>query len=186
MDQDDANTFAQNMKLRSIKIFRKYNLDQSPYPRMSITSVSVHNCLTKRSTDVHILVNAKYVGMVLLCLVKPKRTISLKKQIFTPSNSLSMAQTTRSCFSPLIPFKSKSFAVTGSEDGNVYLYNIITSQGSNLQTSLVSTLQGHNVPVTDVTMSWDEKVLASGDQTGSVIIWNRKPINCEMHLNENH
>jgi WD repeat-containing protein 13 len=55
-------------------------------------------------------------------------------------------------------------ACSGSEDATVYVHDM-NSQ------SVVRRMQGHGSPVLDVSFNYDQSLLASADQTGSVIVW---------------
>lgn len=60
-------------------------------------------------------------------------------------------------------------AVTGSEDGCVYFFDVERNTKA-----IVNKLQGHGGPVLDVSFNCDESLLASADSTGMVIIWRRE------------
>lgn len=58
--------------------------------------------------------------------------------------------------------------VTGSEDMNVYFFDIERDSKQ-----CVNKLQGHSAPVLDVCFNYDESLLASCDANGIVIVWKR-------------
>lgn len=75
----------------------------------------------------------------------------------------SFFQGSPSKYNPLFLFH---LAVTGSEDCNVYFFDIVRKIN-------VNKLQGHMAPVTAVSWNNDESLLASGSLDGVVIVWNR-------------
>lgn len=65
-------------------------------------------------------------------------------------------------------FISLYLVVTGSEDMNVYFFDIEKDSKQ-----CVNKLQGHSAPVLDVCFNYDESLLASCDANGTVIIWKK-------------
>lgn len=78
----------------------------------------------------------------------------------------------RSTFCPISNFKKQSnssvscLVCTGSEDFGVYIYDM-----ENDEKSLINKLNGHSAVVKDVGFNYDQSLLASGDSSGTVIIW---------------
>ncbi|CAH8617182.1 unnamed protein product [Schistosoma mattheei] len=156
----------------------------------SITSLSIYSWLSKEKSETYLLINAAGIGLLLLRLTLDNRNVILEQRFPVHHRSFnSVPKTLRlihSCFAPLISFRSGACAASGSEDCNVYLYNVLRSRNAdpatgnssshNKQTStgVVTILQGHTAPVLDVAISWDENMLASADEKGSVIIWRRQ------------
>ncbi|CAI2734544.1 unnamed protein product [Schistosoma spindalis] len=156
----------------------------------SITSLSIYSWLSKEKSETYLLINAAGIGLLLLRLTLDNRNVILEQRFPVHHGSLNSVPTTlrliHSCFAPLISFRSGACAASGSEDCNVYLYNVLrscnadpargNSSSHNKQTStgVVTILQGHTAPVLDVAISWDENMLASADEKGSVIIWRRQ------------
>ncbi|CAH8660270.1 WD repeat-containing protein 13 [Schistosoma haematobium] len=156
----------------------------------SITSLSIYSWLSKEKSETYLLINAAGIGLLLLRLTLDNRNVILEQRFpvhHRSFNSVPKAlRLIHSCFAPLISFRSGACAASGSEDCNVYLYNVLRSRNAdpatgnssshNKQTStgVVTILQGHTAPVLDVAISWDENMLASADEKGSVIIWRRQ------------
>ncbi|KAK4475962.1 hypothetical protein MN116_001200 [Schistosoma mekongi] len=156
----------------------------------SITSLSIYCWLSKEKSETYMLINAAGIGLLLLRLALHARHLILE-QWFPMHHRPFISSTTtlrliHSCFAPLISFRSGACAVSGSEDCNVYLYNVLSSRNTNntagncpsrnkqTPTGVVTVLQGHTAPVLDVAISWEENMLASADENGLVIIWRRK------------
>ncbi|CAH8574256.1 unnamed protein product [Schistosoma turkestanicum] len=156
----------------------------------SITSLSIYSWLSKEKSETYLLVNAAGIGLLLLRLTLHDRNLILEQRFPSYHRPLTSVPTKlrliHSCFAPLISFRSGACAVSGSEDCNVYLYNVLgsrttdpvikNSSSHSKQTSagVVTILQGHTAPVLDVAISWEENMLASADEKGSVIIWRRQ------------
>jgi len=67
---------------------------------------------------------------------------------------------------------SSEHEVTGSEDANVYFYDLARPKNS-----CVNKLQGHGSPVIGVAWNHGENLLASSDSDGTVIVWKRAKTN---------
>lgn len=67
-------------------------------------------------------------------------------------------------------FRDGSCVVTGSNDGGLIFFDVTPSHAS----SPVNTLHGHSSAVTDVGFAADEKMLASADSNGVVILWKKE------------
>lgn len=80
----------------------------------------------------------------------------------------SPVQSIRASFCPLLSLEKGEFIVTGSEDANVYFYDLTRPKNS-----CVNKLQGHGSPVIGVAWSHGENLLASSDSDGTVIVWKR-------------
>ncbi|KAG0539631.1 hypothetical protein BDA96_03G339000 [Sorghum bicolor] len=84
----------------------------------------------------------------------------------------SWLQTIRASFCPLLSLEKGEFIVTGSEDANVYFYDLARPKNS-----CVNKLQGHGSPVIGVAWNHGENFLASSDSDGTVIVWKRSKTN---------
>ncbi|CAO2178040.1 unnamed protein product [Urochloa humidicola] len=84
----------------------------------------------------------------------------------------SRVQTIRASFCPLLSLEKGEFIVTGSEDANVYFYDLARPKNS-----IVNKLQGHGSPVIGVAWNHGENLLASSDSDGTVIVWKRAKTN---------
>ncbi|KAG8078124.1 hypothetical protein GUJ93_ZPchr0007g4900 [Zizania palustris] len=80
----------------------------------------------------------------------------------------SPGQSIRASFCPLLSLEKGEFIVTGSEDANVYFYDLARPKNS-----CVNKLQGHGSPVIGVAWNHGENLLASSDSDGTVIVWKR-------------
>ena len=74
----------------------------------------------------------------------------------------------RSSLCPLISLREGACFVSGSEDGDVYVFDLMSNKKS-----CVNRLQGHSGPVLDVSWCYDESLLATCDESGVVIVWSR-------------
>ncbi|XP_031394261.1 WD repeat-containing protein 13 isoform X2 [Punica granatum] len=74
----------------------------------------------------------------------------------------------RASFCPLLSLEKGEYIVTGSEDSNVYFYDLTRPRHT-----CVNKLQGHRFPVIDVAWNHGENLLASSDLYGTVIVWRR-------------
>lgn len=73
----------------------------------------------------------------------------------------------RSKFCPLISTFGGMCVVSGSEDFRVLIFD--SSRGNHC----INELQGHGGVVYDVAWNYNETLLASCDETGTVILWKR-------------
>uniref|UniRef100_A0A2P2KVW4 Transducin family protein n=1 Tax=Rhizophora mucronata TaxID=61149 RepID=A0A2P2KVW4_RHIMU len=74
----------------------------------------------------------------------------------------------RASFCPLLSLEKGEYIVAGSEDSNVYFYDLTRPKHT-----CVNKLQGHRFPVVDVAWNHGENLLASSDLYGVVIVWKR-------------
>lgn len=82
-------------------------------------------------------------------------------------------------FCPLTTPTGSTCLVTGGQDGSIRIYDTLNAKISKpinvFQGSWYLTT-GHSAAVYDVAWSFDESLLASCDQTGTVIVWKRTKI----------
>ncbi|CAL8076116.1 unnamed protein product [Calicophoron daubneyi] len=162
----------------------------------SVTSLSTYSWLSREVHDSYLLVSAAGLGLLLFQITYPAGVLTLKRCFpvdHLPPNPVAQrgVRLLHSCFAPLLSFRSGACAVAGSEDCNMYFYDVLSTKTHSrhpsprssiksssplpyVSPSLVTVLQGHTAPVLDVSIGWDESVLASGDENGVVIIWRRK------------
>lgn len=74
----------------------------------------------------------------------------------------------RASFCPLLSLEKGEFIVAGSEDSNVYFYDLTRPRHT-----CVNKLQGHSSPVIGIAWNYGENLLASSDSSGMVIVWKR-------------
>ncbi|KAL3539007.1 hypothetical protein ACH5RR_002373 [Cinchona calisaya] len=74
----------------------------------------------------------------------------------------------RASFCPLLSLEKGEFIVAGSEDANVYFYDLTRPRHT-----CVNKLQGHGYPVIGIAWNYGENLLASSDFGGTVIVWKR-------------
>ncbi|CAF0943058.1 unnamed protein product [Brachionus calyciflorus] len=128
----------------------------------SITSLSYKNLNSKESA---LLVNAMPNFLLLYKLINSDiQSIRLRKRIPIKQNENLL----KSTFCPVINKRQQngSLVCTGSEDNNVYIYDMDYDESP-----LITKLQQHTHPVMDVTLNYDQSLLASGDKSGIVIVW---------------
>ncbi|KAK7405490.1 hypothetical protein VNO78_06834 [Psophocarpus tetragonolobus] len=75
-------------------------------------------------------------------------------------------------FCPLLSLEKGEFIVAGSEDSNVYFYDLTKPKHT-----CVNKLQGHRFPVMGIAWNHGENLLASSDFYGIVIVWKRERSN---------
>lgn len=75
-------------------------------------------------------------------------------------------------FCPLLSLEKGEFIVAGSEDSNVYFYDLTKPKHT-----CVNKLQGHRFPVMGIAWNHGENFLASSDFYGIVIVWKRERTN---------
>lgn len=124
----------------------------------SITSLSYKNLNCKESA---LLVNAMPNFLLLYKLINSDiQSIRLRKRISIKQNE----NLIKSTFCPVINKKqqSSSLVCTGSEDTFVYIYDMDYDENP-----LITKLQQHTCPVLDVTLNYDQSLLASGDSSVS-------------------
>ncbi|KAL2537587.1 Transducin/WD40 repeat-like superfamily protein [Forsythia ovata] len=74
----------------------------------------------------------------------------------------------RASFCPLLSLEKGEYIVAGSEDANVYFYDLTRPKHT-----CVNKLQGHGYPVIGIAWNHGENFLASSDFGGTVIVWKR-------------
>jgi len=123
-----------------------------------------------RSTDTPVLLCSCRDGTIAIVSIHEKHhRMELHSRCAAPP----MARNMRIALCPLSIIQDMPRITSGSEDTNVYIYNV-TSGGS--KPSVVNTLKGHRAPVVDVSFSFDETLLATADCDGTVIIWHRSMV----------
>lgn len=75
----------------------------------------------------------------------------------------------RASFCPLLSLEKGEYIVAGSEDTNVYFYDLTRPKHA-----CVNKLQGHAYPVIGIAWNHGENLLASSDFGGTVIVWKRE------------
>ncbi|XP_014494602.1 WD repeat-containing protein 13 [Vigna radiata var. radiata] len=85
----------------------------------------------------------------------------------------------RASFCPLLSLEKGEFIVTGSEDSNVYFYDLTRPKNT-----CVNKLQGHGFPVLGIAWNHGENLLASSDFYGVVIVWKRERTNQNKHTQQ--
>ncbi|KAL3843423.1 hypothetical protein ACJIZ3_000826 [Penstemon smallii] len=78
----------------------------------------------------------------------------------------------RASFCPLLSLEKGEYIVAGSEDANVYFYDLTRPRHT-----CVNKLQGHGYPVIGIAWNHGENLLASSDFGGTVIVWKRAKTN---------
>ncbi|KAI5673163.1 hypothetical protein M9H77_13527 [Catharanthus roseus] len=74
----------------------------------------------------------------------------------------------RASFCPLLSLEKGEYIVAGSEDANVYFYDLTKPRHT-----CVNKLQGHGYAVIGIAWNHGENLLASSDFGGTVIVWKR-------------
>ncbi|XP_059653746.1 uncharacterized protein LOC132300597 [Cornus florida] len=74
----------------------------------------------------------------------------------------------RASFCPLLSLEKGEYIVAGSEDANVYFYDLTRPKHP-----CVNKLQGHSYPVIGIAWNHGENLLASSDFGGTIIVWKR-------------
>ncbi|XP_017230428.1 uncharacterized protein LOC108205130 [Daucus carota subsp. sativus] len=74
----------------------------------------------------------------------------------------------RASFCPLLSLEKGEYIVVGSDDANVYFYDLTRPKHP-----CVNKLQGHGYAVIGIAWNYGETLLASSDFGGTVIVWKR-------------
>lgn len=82
----------------------------------------------------------------------------------------------RASFCPLLSLEKGEYIVVGSDDSNVYFYDLTRPRHA-----CVNKLQGHRFPVIGVAWNHGENLLASSDLYGIVIVWKRAKLQRNIH-----
>ncbi|CAJ1978135.1 unnamed protein product [Sphenostylis stenocarpa] len=82
-------------------------------------------------------------------------------------------------FCPLLSLEKGEFIVAGSEDSNVYFYDLTRPKNT-----CVNKLQGHRFPVMGIAWNHGENLLASSDFFGVVIVWKRERTNQKKNIQQ--
>ncbi|KAK4258587.1 hypothetical protein QN277_005022 [Acacia crassicarpa] len=80
-------------------------------------------------------------------------------------------------FCPLLSLEKGEFIVAGSEDSNVYFYDLTRPKHT-----CVNKLQGHRFPVIGIAWNYGQNLLASSDFFGTVIVWKRARTDLENNI----
>jgi len=150
------------MDLNSGKLIKSRRIPVcNGYP---VTSLTSRAWVSRESPDPYLLANSCAGYMFLFKVVGTDGSLSLYRKF-----SIRQSQhRIRSSFCPLMSFRQGACILSGSEDAVVNLFDIENNK------QCVNKLIGHAHPVLDVTFNHDERLLASGDAKGQVIIWKRE------------
>ncbi|XP_072044638.1 WD repeat-containing protein 13-like [Amphiura filiformis] len=133
-----------------------------------VTCISYRSWINREARDPSLLINCAVNSLCLHRItsrdggLRLRKTFSIKHKIHS----------IKSTFCPLMSFREGACVITGSEDMNVYFFDIERSSKP-----CVNKLQGHSAPVLAVCFNYDESLLASSDADGLVIIWKREQKN---------
>eukprot|EP00118_Oscarella_pearsei_P004689 m.20450 g.20450 ORF g.20450 m.20450 type:complete len:493 (+) comp28019_c0_seq2:150-1628(+) len=133
-------------------------------PGKAITCISSRSWMSREARDPSLLVNVRN-DMLMFFRVTSSGSLELKRQ-FPISHA---NKDIRSAFCPLMSFREGACVVTGSEDMSVYFFDVVREAKT-----CINKLQGHSAPVLCVCWNYDESLLASCDEEGTVIVWNRE------------
>lgn len=131
-------------------------------PGHMVTCVSYRTWVNREARDPSLLISSMDDGLRLFRLL-PDGNAYMKRKFSVPHRSLPVL----SAFCPLMSFLLGACVVSGSEDCNVYFFDVETG-------AVVNRLQGHSAPVLAVAWTYDESLLASADTDGTVIVWKRE------------
>lgn len=129
-----------------------------------ITSLSARTWVSREARDPSLLINLASNSSRLYGISPINDDLQLKAVFPIKQEKCHI----RSSFCPLMSFRQGACIVTGSEDMSVYFFNIDEPQKP------LNTLLGHSSPVLDVCWNYDESLLCSCDQEGTVIVWKRQ------------
>ncbi|VDL98747.1 unnamed protein product [Schistocephalus solidus] len=156
----------------------------------SVTSLVARSWINHSDSATYLLANAAGLGLLVFRVVSADGQLTLFRQFDLSHTPLGVRPLTNSyglhllhsCFAPLISFRAGACAVSAGEEGNVYIFEVLSSTTSGQEVGqygltgrCLTYFQGHTGPVADVALSWDESVLASADEQGKVILWRRQP-----------
>ncbi|CAD7701376.1 unnamed protein product [Ostreobium quekettii] len=96
--------------------------------------------------------------------------VSCRLELFTKAELPPAARRICAVWCPSISIHEPQCIAAGGEDTNVHVYDIHRVRSTAV---VVNQLQAHAAPVVDVSWSYDESCLASGDCDGTVIVWKR-------------
>lgn len=136
--------------------------DNSPVTSMCCRPYVNNNGKNEPLVLLNVATNALYVYSVVNSNgnLKPKRRLPIKHSRLTIHGS----------FCPLVSFRQGAFAVSGSEDGQVHLFDVDTVDRS---TARDLHLKCSDCPIIDVTFNHDETFLVAGNSKGDITVWRR-------------
>ncbi|KAM7479337.1 hypothetical protein LguiA_027550 [Lonicera macranthoides] len=109
-----------------------------------------------------ILIKSKFG--IMFCSVETQGYLTLRCSLKLASRQHSI----RASFCPLLSLEKGEYIVVGSEDANVYFYDLTKPKHT-----CVNKLQGHGYPAIGIAWNHGENLLASSDFGGTVIVWKR-------------
>ncbi|CAF3536210.1 unnamed protein product [Rotaria socialis] len=130
----------------------------------SVTSLSFRYRSTRDGREGYVLANVIPNLLFLFKVVGASGKLIVRKRFPIRQKSLSL----HSSFCPIVSQRQGFCVVSGSEDMCVYLYDVDREVRT-----LINKLQGHCSVVFDASFNTDESLLASCDQQGLVIVWQR-------------
>ncbi|CAF4261065.1 unnamed protein product [Rotaria sp. Silwood2] len=130
----------------------------------SVTSLSFRYRSSRDGREGFVLANVIPNLLFVFKVVSANGKLVVRKRFSIRQKSL----TIHSSFCPIVSQRQGFCVVSASEDMCVYLYDVDREVRT-----LINKLQGHCSAVFDVSFNADESLLASCDQQGLVIIWQR-------------
>ncbi|CAM1291502.1 WDR13 (predicted) [Pycnogonum litorale] len=133
----------------------------------SITCLSSRNWASREARNPSLLVSCSNDSLFLYAVTGQDGNLRMKRSfsvVHSKRNSMM-----RSSFCPIMSFRQGACVVSGSEDMTVYIFDVERELKP-----CVNKLQGHSGAVLDVCFNYDESLLASSDDCGSVILWKRE------------
>ncbi|RWS08628.1 hypothetical protein B4U79_05611, partial [Dinothrombium tinctorium] len=135
-----------------------------------ITSIFMKTVIQRETRNSYLLVN-RYPNAVLVFAVDSQMRLDLIATLNVKHQNRSLM--IRSVFCPISISKEGICIVSGSEDGDVYLFTDFEFYNNQMRNFRLSKLQGHSAPVLDVCFNFDESLLASSDLFGNVVVWRK-------------
>lgn len=160
-------------------------------PNSSVTSISNRSLLKNKKIASLLLVNCSPNCLIIFEVHSDRLIMRHRFALKHQNKSLKI----RSTFCPITSFRDSVCIASGSEDSSIYFFEATfgpppttaltspeargTSSGgaasvAEASQKFLSSLQGHAAPVIDVSLNYDESLLASSDTIGNVIVWKKK------------
>lgn len=141
----------------------------------SITSLSIKNYVYNNDAKGKFILVNNGINELMIFRIDAEMKLRLKYTLVIRHQNKSLF--IKSTFCPLASSSDNARLVSGSEDGQVYVYSnldFFNTEDKRPDSAKLTKLQGHSSPILDVCFSNDESFLASSDSDGVVIIWKKE------------